>query len=125
MTQQHTITTYSFDELSDAAKEKAREWFRSGDDFSYYAKAVIEDAKEIGKIMGIEIEEVYYSGFSSQGDGASFKGHWAYEKGSVKAIKSHATTDTELHRIAADGHLRLARFGCRGGTKKLWDFGKL
>lgn len=102
MPQQHTITTYSFDELSDKAKEKAREWFRSGDDFSIYAEDVVADAKAIGKIMGIDIKDVYYSGFWSQGDGASFTGRWAYKNGSVKVIKSYAPQDTELHRIAAE-----------------------
>jgi hypothetical protein len=41
-----------------------------------------------------------YSGFGSQGDGASFTGGYAYLKGSVKAVKSEFPTDEELQRIA-------------------------
>jgi hypothetical protein len=43
---------------------------------------------------------IYFSGFSSQGDGACFEGTYRYKKGSVKAIKAHAPQDKELHRIA-------------------------
>ncbi len=49
--------------------------------------------------MGIEISEVYYSGFWSQGDGACFEGGYSYVKGSVYKVKEHAPLDTELHRI--------------------------
>lgn len=94
------VTLYSFDELDEAAKEKAREWFREGNldydwwDFTY------EDAKTIGKLMGIDITTIYFSGFWSQGDGACFVGNYKYQTGSVKAVKDYAPQDQELHRIA-------------------------
>lgn len=98
-----TITRelYQFNELSDEAKEKAREWFREGlyyDSFEF--DHVIDDAKEIAALMGIDIYNVYYSGFSSQGDGACFEGDYQYKKGSVKAVKDYAPMDKELHQIA-------------------------
>jgi hypothetical protein len=68
-------TIYTFDELSD-------------------------DAKECAKIIGIDIDNVYYSGFWSQGDGACFEGSYSYKKGSVAAIKAYAPKCTELHNIA-------------------------
>lgn len=95
------VKVYQFDELNEEAKEKARAWFREGNqNDSFYAESVIDDAKEIGKLMGIAIDHVYYSGFWSQGDGACFEGSYAYKKGSLKAIKSEAPQDTELHAIA-------------------------
>jgi hypothetical protein len=93
---------YTFDELSGKAKEKARQWYRSGDDFSFYAECVIEDAKTIGALMGIDIERVYYSGFYSQGDGACFEGRYEYKKGAVKAVKEYAPQDDTLHNIASE-----------------------
>jgi hypothetical protein len=95
-----TITRelYQFDELTDSAKEKAREWFASllePFDYDY----VIEDAKIIAALMGIDIKEIYWSGFYSQGDGACFTGSYSYKKGSVKAVKEYAPQDKALHRI--------------------------
>ena len=96
------VTLYTFDELSDESKEKAREWAREwmSEDFDQLgADSVIDDAKEIGKLMGIDIDHVYYSGFWSQGDGAQFTGFYSYAKDSVKKVIEYAPQDTELHRI--------------------------
>ncbi|HEY0749560.1 MAG TPA: hypothetical protein VGD26_00315, partial [Chitinophagaceae bacterium] len=95
-------TLFQFDELSDKAKEVARDWYREGlymDNFEF--ECVIEEAKTIAAMMGIEIDKVYWSGFSSQGDGACFEGSYAYKKGSVKAVKDHAPQDEKLHAIAS------------------------
>lgn len=107
---------YTFEELDDAAKENARNWYRqaaSGDDD--FADWVFEDAKEIAERLGIEFDSravklygggtryepaIAYSGFWSQGDGASFKGTYRYRKGSVKAVTEYAPKDEKLHRIA-------------------------
>lgn len=98
---------YTFNELNDDAKEKARAWYRGGAlDYDWYA-AVYEYAKECAKLMGIEIYRIYFSGFWSQGDGACFEGRYAYQKGAIKAIKQHAPLDTTLHHIAKD--LQLAQ----------------
>lgn len=94
-------TVYQFSELSDEAKERALQDYaqfigETGD----AAEFVIEDAKNIGALMGITVNNVYYSGFWSQGDGACFEGSYEYTKGSVKAVESEAPQDKELHRIA-------------------------
>lgn len=101
-------TVYKFDELSDKAKEKARDWYRQfvfsdSNDWEH----VYSDAAAIAELMGIDIATrgkhnepiIYFSGFSSQGDGACFEGSYRYKKGSVKAVKDYAPQDTELHRI--------------------------
>lgn len=93
-----TIEVYSFDELSDAAKDNVRYWLNDGDNFG--AECVIDDAKCMAALMGIEISNIYYSGFSSQGDGACFEGSYSYKQGAAKAIKSEAPQDAVLHRIA-------------------------
>ncbi len=72
-----TINLYTFSELSDEAKNRARSWFRqaSGDD-SFWSESVIDDAKEQASLMGFNVSDVYFSGFSSQGSGACFTGEW-------------------------------------------------
>ena len=91
-------TVYNFSELNDKAKETARSGYRTGLDFD--AECTIEDARHVAKLMGWDIDEVYWSGFSSQGDGAQFTGYMRYAKGCAKAVKAFAPLDTELQRIA-------------------------
>lgn len=67
-----TITTlaYKFEELSDSAKNKVRDWFSQDIDLAY----VIDDYKEKGDALGFRIDDVQYSVSYSQGDGASWTG---------------------------------------------------
>jgi hypothetical protein len=66
-----TITVYRYDELSDRAKENVKVKYIAGSiDLDY----VIDDAKREGEKHGFAIDEVLWSGFSSQGDGASWTG---------------------------------------------------
>jgi len=102
MPQVHKITTFSYDELSDEAKEKARASWREGQLEYDWWDFVYEDAKTIGALMGIDIDKIYFSGFCSQGDGAQFEGDYQYKKGSVKTVKEYAPKDTELHAIALE-----------------------
>lgn len=55
--------------------------------------------KEICSRIGIDVEEIYFSGFWSQGDGACFVGSYRYKKGSVKLLKEYCN-DEELFNIA-------------------------
>ena len=91
---------YQFNELDDSAKEKARDWWRNCETFEFESEYIIDDCKEIGAILGIDIDKIYYSGFSSQGDGACFEGSYTYKKGAHKAIRDYAPNDKELHDIA-------------------------
>ena len=104
-------TIYQFSELSEAAKEKAREWYRrAGDGDTCFSELVIEDAATIAELFGLDIRQellksgnyapsVLWRGFYSQGDGAAFAGKYSYKKGALKAVKEYAPIDTELHRI--------------------------
>ena len=114
------IEVYKFDELGDEAKEKAREWHREGGfDYNWW-EFIFEDADTIAKLIGIEIDRksvplmngktrqdpaIYFSGFSSQGDGACFEGRYYHKKGAYKEVKKHAPKDQELHRIARELNL--------------------
>ena len=98
-----SYTIYKFDELPEDVKKLVVEKNRDINvDFEDWCDYVIDDAKEIGKLMGIDIDRIYFSGFWSQGDGACFEGDYSYKIGSVKAVKSYAPMDKELHRIAVE-----------------------
>jgi hypothetical protein len=90
---------YTYEELSDEAKAKARDWYRKNDD-NEYSEFVIDDAKEVAALMGWEIDKIYWSGFSYQGDGACFEGIMRYNKGGAQKLVKAYTNDAELNRIA-------------------------
>jgi len=96
-----SINTYSFNELSKEAQQKAIENLHDINTDHEWYEWVYEDFKTICSILGIEIDNIYFSGFYSQGDGACFEGSYKYNKQAVKKIKEYAPTDTVLHDIAA------------------------
>lgn len=113
------VKLFQFDELSDEAKEKARDWYREGDEF----RPLFEPFETAAKLLGITLgttqiplmngktrqeTDIRYSGFSSQGDGASFVGSYEYAKGCSKAVRQEFGTDNTLLAIA-DGLTALQR----------------
>lgn len=69
-----TYIVYKFDELSEEGKKKALEklWDINVDD-SYWYETNIDNRKEDLAKIGFEDAKIFFSGFSSQGDGASFE----------------------------------------------------
>lgn len=106
--QQVTVNAYTFDELSDKAKDMARETFRHVNVGHEWWDFIFEDLDTVAALLGIEIDrrhgqpDIRFSGFASQGDGASFTGTWEAKEGAMDAVKAHAPTDTDLHAIAAE-----------------------
>jgi hypothetical protein len=94
---------FKFSELDDSAKERARDWYREGAlDYEWW-DCTFDDAKECLALAGFEVRNIYFSGFSYQGDGAVFNGEWHANKAQpVKAMKAHAPKDKDLHAIAAE-----------------------
>lgn len=108
-------TVYRLDELSEAAKDKARAWHRdSAFDPDWY-DAVTEDFARVAEILGVELLTrpvrlmgggsrqqpcIWFSGFWSQGDGACFEGRYVYAKSAPQKIRAYAPQDAELHHIA-------------------------
>lgn len=117
MPQTITKTVFTFNELSDRAKEKARDWFRqrkaewwAPDEMEF----VIDDAERMGAMLGITINRRQWtntSGYKGSsvdmsyvldgryGQSVGFNGTYAYAKGSAKAIRAE-TNDTDLIAIA-------------------------
>lgn len=97
-------TVYKFAELSEAAKETAREHERQTyQDFNWWDWCY-EDAIICAKCLGIELDakNISFSGFSSQGDGASFTGYYDFKADAVAAITAHAPQDQTLLKIAEE-----------------------
>ncbi len=104
-----------FDELSEKAKEKAREDYTSSDyPHDEWWDAVYEDAVRMGKMLGITIEYktnttskgrtyettcIWFSGFCSQGDGACFDADYTFAPDAIDKI-TEETDDKVLLRIA-------------------------
>lgn len=99
------IQVYTYDELSDNAKCRVKEWANT---FEFGAECVLDDFKTIAELLGFYDVRPRYSGFWRQGSGASFTGHYTYAKGAAKAIREYAGRDVELHAIA-DGLQALQR----------------
>lgn len=108
-------TVYKLDELSDGAKEHARDKYREHALDDGWWEYVYDDANTIAALMGIEISQkpiklmnggtrydpkIWFNGFSSQGDGACFEGYYSFKAGAIEAVKDRAPLDIELHRIA-------------------------
>jgi len=97
---EETIKLYKFLELPEEIqeqildKERERELWYEWYDFAF------EDIKNIGEILGIQVDKIYFSGFWNQGDGACFEGKCFYKKGCLKKIKEYAPKDEVLHQIA-------------------------
>jgi hypothetical protein len=108
-------TVYQLHELSDDAKEQARAWYREiGVDPDWH-EGVYEDFERVCAILGVELATrpvrlfgggqrqkpcIWFSGFWSQGDGASFNGFYSHASGAAETIRAYAPMDAELHEIA-------------------------
>ena len=80
-----TKTFYQFDELSEKAQKKAIEHFRYINvDNDFWHECIIDDRKEILKSLGFYEIKFNFSGFCSQGDGASFTGKFSIPESKIE-----------------------------------------
>ena len=94
------IKTFKFEELKEQAQQNAIEQYRNSDHLEYgWHDSIEEDFHTILELIGFYNIKSQFSGFWSQGDGASFTADYSYKKGCLKAIKEHAPLDNELHNI--------------------------
>lgn len=110
-------TEFKFSELSDTAKARALDNERYTDHYLDYKwwDGIYEDAVSMALVLGIKIDttahsrpngksyesiDIFFSGFYSQGDGASFAGSYAFKPDAVEKIVDEAPQDEELLRIA-------------------------
>jgi hypothetical protein len=112
-------TEFTFDELSEKAKDTARDKYRNDGHHYEWWDSTLEDAVTIAALLGIEIgtspvklngggyrqdPNIQFSGFGSQGDGACFQGFFNFpDKDPVAAVTEHCGEgDTELLTIATE-----------------------
>lgn len=71
-----TIELYEYDELTPEAQEKARDWYREGNEYYFLGEYLKERAEELLKDNNISYEDfnVYYSLSCCQGDGCMLEG---------------------------------------------------
>jgi hypothetical protein len=87
---------FSFEELDERAKERAREWYRKvseGD--NDWAICVKDDCEIALELLGFKIDEILFSGFWSQGDGACFTGTWSAKDVNQEKVNEQYSRDGE------------------------------
>lgn len=96
-----SFNVYKFSELSEKAKQVAIDQYKYDEFYPYdeWYDFVKSDFHEILELIGFYNIKSYFTGFCSQGDGASFTADYAYKVGCLKAIKNYAPNDTELYNI--------------------------
>ena len=103
MTKTVEITLYQFDELSDKAKEKARDYYVNNWMHDEWYECTYEAMKEDGHHnYGFNVKDIRFSGFWSQGDGASWCGSVnvpAWIKSKPSQYQEHPTTQIVLALI--------------------------
>jgi hypothetical protein len=67
------VEIYKYAELTPQAQQKAREWYIEGMDYEWW-EGVYDMATKDGEEKGFYIDKIFFSGFCSQGDGASWTG---------------------------------------------------
>lgn len=101
-----SVCLYQFDELDIKAKEVAREWFKKDYPDHGWWKSVYDEAKEIATRFGIEIKDINFSGFWSQGDGACFTGMFrTTDLQPLKRLKEGYPTELQLHALLERLHV--------------------
>ena len=107
---------YQYEELSDKAKEKARDLYREGIDYDWWDSTyddIAERASELGidlkqkpvKLMGGKTRydpEIYFSGFDCPGSGSSFAGTWYANKMNPDKLREECPSDSALHSVLAE-----------------------
>ena len=92
---------FTYDELSDHAKQKAREWYQETENEDFGSDpCLLEFANTAASLLGIDDMEMSWSGFWCQGDGASFSGTFQMKPDCPETIRAEFPTDTKLHEIA-------------------------
>lgn len=105
------VKTYKYDELPEDARQRAREWFAKDWPLYDWWESTYDDFVEIGNTIGIDFKNksnnpeaykpaIYFSGFHSQGDGASFEGDYAYKAGWRKKLEGYCPNEKDLFEIA-------------------------
>lgn len=105
-------TYYKFDELSEKAQEKAIEHFRNINvDGDFWYECAIDDRKEILKSLGFYEIEINFSGFWSQGDGASFTAKFSIPESKIELAERIRKTKKDFPNVDLSLFAQIDFFG--------------
>ncbi len=103
-----SIPAFDFAELSPKAQRRVLDSIRQTEPDADWYVDTLNDVSRIAAMLGIRIDRdskskslnIQFSGFWSQGDGASFTGRYAHHPSAPTEIREYAPKDAALHRIA-------------------------
>lgn len=95
---QKTVAAYEFHELTGDGKAAVLSWYAGTLD-SYWFESVYDDYKTVAGFLGLRDVQPRFTGFWSQGDGASFTASYSYKPGGLSELIKYAPQDSELHAI--------------------------
>ena len=89
------VTVYSFDELSEAAQERALNAFRcSNVEFNWY-EDTFDTIRTAGKLLGLEIDDIHFDTDLY----CIFDAHYRYVRGAAKAVRDEFPWADDLHDV--------------------------
>lgn len=114
-------TVYQFDELSDKAKEKARDWYREVSASDEWWEAALEDAQQIAALFGLTIHNdtenciasngrkftrstpaIHFSLYEHGSGACLTNANYAFKADALENVKAYAPTDETLHAIVTN-----------------------
>lgn len=98
---QARIQVFTFDELSEKAKDRARQWYSEGLE-TWWSEPVQEDARRILAFLGFSELALYWAGFCSQGDGACFIGRFDKPESCLRAIEAEGVREEAVLQAAQE-----------------------
>ena len=90
------VTVYSFDELSEAAQERALNAFRYIEVEHDWYEYPYDTIRTAGKIIGLDIDRIYFDTDLY----CIFNASYEYVRGAAKAVQSEFPSATDLHDVA-------------------------
>lgn len=135
-----TVTLYTFDELSETAKERAREWGRQVEEELFFAHGFPDgdDIETIAGILGVTFRrhdvplmgggtrsepEIFVSLDYSHVPGCAFNAQYEYARGCAQKIREYAPKDSKLHQMA-DSLVQIQKPAAFGLTAVIRDEGR-
>lgn len=92
------LDLFTFNELSDEAKAKAIDNERNNEALEYHYSDEVDYYQDVLKYIGFTNAVISFSGFYSQGDGASFTADYDSSLINLEELKNH---NTELYNLMA------------------------
>ena len=93
-----TVKAYKFDELSEAAQERALNAFRcSNVEFNWY-EDTFGTIRAAGKLIGLDIDRIYFDTDLY----CIFDAHYEYVRGASAAVCKEFSWADDLHKVAKD-----------------------